>query len=58
MIAKEADNFVNCVDSDVSTRKVFINLCDEESQSQKWILGYVNETMMADWQNNGAKLLL
>jgi hypothetical protein len=56
MIGKEPQ-MMHCVDSDPRTRKVFINQCDEKSPTQKWILGYVNETMMADWQKNGAKLI-
>jgi hypothetical protein len=56
MIVKESKG-LHCVDCDPVTMKVFINECDQTSVTQKWMVGYINETMMADYENSGVKLM-
>jgi Ricin-type beta-trefoil lectin domain len=56
MIYKDRSSTI-CIDSDTKTKDIFINKCDETKINQKWEWGHINETMMADWEANGRKLL-
>lgn len=39
----------NCMDCDAERREVYMNPCDDESKTQKWIFENVNETALAAW---------
>lgn len=43
-----------CLDFNSSTKKVFVNDCDPLKESMKWVWGFINQTAMKNWDNNGA----
>jgi hypothetical protein len=42
-----------CIDSDVKDETIFTSECDEEKISQKFIFGFVNETLLNNWLDYG-----
>jgi hypothetical protein len=49
-----------CVDmnpSQISANSVFLTKCDEDSLSQKWIWGFMNETALRNWVTSGSDII-
>ena len=46
-----------CVDADPKTLKVFIEQCDLEKETQKWIWGFSRVSSLRKWIDFGAKIL-
>lgn len=47
----------HCVDTDLPSKLLFIAKCDESSVTQKWKWAKVNETMLKNQVEMGAKFL-
>jgi inorganic pyrophosphatase len=56
MILKDKAGTV-CLDCNPETRDLFVDRCDKTNKNQKWEWGFVNQTMMNDWEKSGAKIL-
>lgn len=49
-----------CVDmnpSQINENSVFLTKCDENSISQKWKWGFVNETALRNWTEFGSEII-
>jgi hypothetical protein len=46
-----------CLDCDPATKALFMNNCNRTNMNQKWEWGFVNKTMLENWETNGRKLL-
>lgn len=46
-----------CMDVDMRTKLLIYGPCDEKKLTQKWIWGFVNETMLNDWLGFGKPIL-
>jgi len=42
---------------DMRTKKLIYTTCNSEKATQKWNWGFINETMMSDWINNGIPII-
>jgi hypothetical protein len=42
---------------DMRTKRLIYATCNSEKATQKWNWGFVNETMMSDWINNGVPII-
>ena len=45
-----------CLDTDPSTKKVFVTACDSKSPTQKWRIETLNMKAMNNWENVGSKI--
>jgi hypothetical protein len=46
-----------CLDCDPTSKALFMNTCNKTSMNQKWEWGFVNETMLDNWETSGRKLM-
>jgi polypeptide N-acetylgalactosaminyltransferase len=56
-IYHRARRLQRCIDHDPNEAKVFIAICDEWSETQKWKWGSVNETLVRNWLSYGKEIL-
>lgn len=46
-----------CIDADADSSNVFINFCDNNKETQKWVWGFSRVSWLKDWPNHGAPIL-
>jgi hypothetical protein len=46
-----------CLECDVEAQTLYINNCDAFNPFQKWEWGFTNQTMLGNWNENGARTL-
>ncbi|XP_070505127.1 N-acetylgalactosaminyltransferase 6-like [Chironomus tepperi] len=46
-----------CMEVDMRTKMLIYATCNSEKATQKWNWGFVNETMLNDWINNGEPIM-
>lgn len=46
-----------CIEIDAKTNSLYVSGCDQNSENQKFLFGFVNETAIHDWTSHGSKII-